>query len=91
MEAKAVSHTECIKSDFWCILVKKCMISDYMLYKGIASYTVHMFKRKLLNCIQEELSLGVVNKTFIIWFELLSVIVRDHFVSVSIFFCKDFL
>ncbi len=32
------------------------------------------------------LSLGGVNKTFVIWLELSSVIVRDHFVSVSIFF-----
>ncbi len=29
------------------------------------------------------LSLGGVNKTFIIWVELSSVIVRDHFVSLA--------
>ncbi len=37
------------------------------------------------------LSLGGVNKTFVIWLELSSVIVRDHFVSVSIFCVRVFL
>ncbi len=34
------------------------------------------------------LSLKGVNKTFIIWVELSSVMLRDHFVSVFIFLCK---
>ncbi len=44
------------------------------------------------DCVESHilLSLGGVNKTFIIWLELSSVIVRDHFVSVSIFFVLGF-
>ncbi len=55
LEGKVVSHTERIKSDCWRIIEKKCVKSDYMDYEGIASYTVHLFKRKLLYWKQEEL------------------------------------
>ncbi len=34
------------------------------------------------------LSLEEVNKSFIIWVELSSVMLRDHFVHVCIFLCK---
>ncbi len=48
-------HTQNALKVIVVVIRKKSMNSDYMFYGGIAFCTVHVFKRNLLNWIQEEL------------------------------------
>ncbi len=66
------------------LLELPCLAPGHAFYWDRATVVVNGTSK----CKRELLSLEEVNKTFIIWVELSSVILRDHFASVCIFLCS---